>query len=109
MQGALDAVRATGAGNVVTASGIDYSNNLSQWLTNKPSDPLTQLIAEAHVYGGNTCSSTSCFDTNYTPVAAQVPLIFGETGETYDASSCAATNITNFLNWADSHGVSYEA
>jgi hypothetical protein len=32
MQGALDAVRSTGAKNVVTASGIDYANNLSQWL-----------------------------------------------------------------------------
>src|SRR3954454_20073605 len=28
MQGALDAVRSTGATNVVTASGIDYANNL---------------------------------------------------------------------------------
>ena len=32
MQGALDAVRSTGATNVVTASGINYANNLSQWL-----------------------------------------------------------------------------
>jgi hypothetical protein len=108
MQGALDAVRSTGATNVVTASGIDYANNLSQWLANKPTDSLGQLMAEAHVYGGNSCATTSCFDTNYAPVAAQVPLIFGETGETYDASSCASTNISKFLPWADANGVSYE-
>src|SRR6476646_2965431 len=63
MQGALDAVRSTGATNVVTASGIDYANNLSQWLTYKPTDSLNQLVAEAHVYGGNSCSSTTCFNS----------------------------------------------
>jgi hypothetical protein len=109
MQGALDAVRSTGATNVVTASGIDYANNLSQWLANKPSDSLNQLMAEAHVYGGNTCYSTACMDTNYAPVAASVPVVFGETGEMYDGSSCGSTNVSTIMNWADAHNVSYEA
>jgi endoglucanase len=109
MQGALDAVRSTGATNVVTASGIDYANNLSQWLTYKPSDSLNQLVAEAHVYGGNSCSSTSCFDADYAPVAASVPVVWGETGETFDGSSCGSTNISTFMNWADAHNVGYEA
>jgi hypothetical protein len=109
MQGALDAVRSTGATNVVTVSGIDYANNLSQWLANKPSDPLNQLMAEAHVYGGNTCSSTTCLNSDYAPVAASVPLVFGETGETYDSSSCGSSNVSTFMNWADAHNVSYEA
>ncbi len=109
MQGALDAVRSTGATNVVTASGIDYANNLSQWLANKPSDPLNQLMAEAHVYGKNACASTTCFNTDYAPVAKSVPMVFGETGETYGASSCASTNTSTFMNWADAHSVGYEA
>jgi len=108
MQGALDAIRSTGATNPVTASGIDWANNLSQWLSHEPSDPLGQLMAEAHVYGGNSCDTTSCFNTNYAPVAAQVPMVFGETGETYDASSCGTTNINTFFTWADAHGVGYE-
>jgi endoglucanase len=109
MPGALDAVRSTGATNVVTASRIDYANNLSQWLTHKPSDPLNQLLAEAHVYGGSSCSSTSCFDANYAPVPASVPLDFGETGETYDASSCGSANVSGLMSWADAHNVDYEA
>jgi len=109
MQAALTAVRNTGATNVVTASGIDWANTMTQWLANKPSDPLGQLMAEAHVYGKNYCASVSCFDTNYAPVAASVPLVFGETGETYDDSSCGSTNISTFMNWADAHGVGYEA
>jgi hypothetical protein len=108
MQGALDAIRSTGSTNPVTASGIDWANNLSQWLSHEPSDPLGQLMAEAHVYGGNTCDTISCFDTNYAPVAAHVPVVFGETGETYDASSCDTTNINAFFVWADAHGVGYE-
>jgi hypothetical protein len=110
MQGALDAVRGTGATNVVTASGIDYANNLSQWLARKPVDPLGQLAAEAHVYGGTTCDTVSCLDSTMAPVVAQVPLIFGETGESYDASACSSTtHIARFLTWADAHGVGYEA
>jgi hypothetical protein len=109
MQGALDAIRATGATNVVTASGIDWANNLQQWLTNRPTDPLNQLMAEQHVYGGNTCFTPSCLNTYTAPVAAVVPVIFGEYGETYDASSCGSTNTANTVNWADAHGVNYEA
>jgi hypothetical protein len=109
MQGALNAVRSTGAANVVTASGINYANDLSQWLTYKPSDSLNQLIAETHIYGKNGCASTSCFDSTLAPVAASVPLQFGETGETYDDSSCGSTNTSTFMNWADAHNVGYQA
>jgi hypothetical protein len=43
------------------------------------------------------------------PVARRVPLIFGETGETYDGSSCGSSNLSTFLHWADAHGVGYGA
>ncbi len=36
-------------------------------------------------------------------------MIFGETGETYDASDCGSSYISTFMNWADAHGVGYEA
>jgi hypothetical protein len=86
--------------------------NPQRWVFNDPEvavDPLGQLMAEAHIYGNNTCSTTECFDTNIAPVAAQVPVVFGETGETYDASSCGSTNISRIMDWADAHGVGYEA
>jgi endoglucanase len=46
MQGALNAIRSTGATNVVEISGADYANDLSQWLTYKPTDPLGQIVAQ---------------------------------------------------------------
>jgi hypothetical protein len=109
MQAALNTIRATNATNVITASGIDWANNLQQWLANKPADPLNQLMAEQHVYGGNTCYTPSCLNAYTAPVAAQVPVVFGEFGEMYDASSCATTNTQAMVNWADAHGVNYEA
>ena len=51
----------------------------------------------------------SCLNQYTAPVAAQVPVVFGEFGETYDSSSCATTNTQAMVNWADSHGVNYEA
>jgi hypothetical protein len=109
MQGALNAVRSTGASNPVTASGIDYANNLTQWLANKPTDSAGQLMAEAHIYGGNSCYTASCLSSQVGPVAAQVPVVFGEYGETYDGSSCGSSNTANTLNWATANGVGYEA
>jgi endoglucanase len=109
MQGALNAVRSTGATNVVTASGINWANDISQWLTNRPTDATGQLMAETHVYGNNACATTSCMNSEMAPVAAVVPLVFGETGETYDASSCGSTNIQRLMGWADAHGVGYQA
>jgi hypothetical protein len=50
MQSLLDAVRATGATNIVLIGGIEYSNNLSNWLANMPHDPLNQIAAAWHPY-----------------------------------------------------------
>jgi hypothetical protein len=47
--------------------GLAYSNDLTQWLTYKPSDPLNNLAAFAHIYNFNTCSNTSCYDSQIGP------------------------------------------
>jgi hypothetical protein len=109
MQQAVNVMRSAGYRGPIAISGNSYANNLSQWLAFEPRDPLQQLIAEAHVYGKNPCSSTLCFDQNMAPVAVRVPLIFGETGETWDGSDCGSTKISSFLHWADDHGVGYAA
>jgi endoglucanase len=107
MQQAVTVMRKAGYRGVISIPGIDYANDLSQWLSHMPRDPRRQLIAETHVYGKNTCSTLACFDKTLAPVARRVPLIFGETGETYDASSCASSHIATFLKWADAHRAGY--
>jgi hypothetical protein len=109
MQQAVDVMRQAGYQGVISIPGLSHANDLSQWLTHEPMDPLHQIIAEAHVYGKNTCDTTACLDSTMAPVAAAVPLIFGEFGETFDGSDCGSTYVTTFMTWADAHGVGYEA
>jgi hypothetical protein len=109
MQQAVNVIRANRYRGAIAIPGLDYANDLTRWLDHEPRDPLHQLVAEAHVYGGNTCSSVPCLNRTMAPVARRVPLIFAETGETYDGSSCGSRNISTFLHWADAHGVGYAA
>jgi len=99
----VNSVRATGATNVILLGGLEYSNDLTQWLQFKPTDSTGNLAAFAHIYNFNSCSNTSCYDSQLAPVAAQVPLTLSEIGE----NDCASGFITTIMNWADSHGVGY--
>jgi hypothetical protein len=109
MQQAVNVIRHAGYRGPIVIPGIDYANDLSGWLSHEPRDPLHQLMAEAHLYGKNTCDTVACLDRTMAPVAARVPLVFGETGETYDDSDCGSRYISRFLGWADAHGIGYEA
>ena len=99
----VDAVRATGATNVIVLGGLTYANDLSQWLRYKPSDPIGNIAAAAHIYNFNSCSNTSCYDDQLAPVAAAVPLIIAEIGE----DDCKHGFIDTLMNWADAHDVGY--
>ncbi|MFI6654165.1 cellulase family glycosylhydrolase [Streptomyces sp. NPDC050523] len=103
MQDMVDAVRGTGARNVLMAGGLAYSNDLSQWLTYRPSDPTGNLVAAYHVYNFNTCSNESCWNSTLAPVAAQVPLVAGEIGE----NTCSHSFVDQVMKWFDDRGLSY--
>ncbi|KAB2349534.1 cellulase family glycosylhydrolase [Actinomadura rudentiformis] len=103
MQDLLDAVRGTGAANVVLIPGTSYSNDLSQWLANKPSDPTGNMAAAWHSYNFNYCKDATCWDQQLAPLAAQVPLVAGEIGE----NTCAHSYIDTLMAWLDRHGASY--
>jgi hypothetical protein len=120
MQQAVNLMRAAGYNGPIAISCIDYANacgtlpdgseyNGSTWLKSRPSDSQRQLIAEAHVYGKNTCDTIACLNSSMAPIAKVFPLIFGETGETYDGTDCGSTYVSTFVNWADAHGAGYEA
>ncbi|GAA1008163.1 hypothetical protein Aple_071060 [Acrocarpospora pleiomorpha] len=105
MQSLVNTVRATGATNVIMLGGLTWSNDLSQWLTYKPTDPTGNLMAAWHTYNFNACSTTSCWDSQVGAVAAQVPVHAGEIGQ----DSCAHNYIDQVMAWADTHGVGYTA
>ena len=102
MQQLLDAVRATGARNVVMVAGLAYTNDLSKWLAHKPTDPAGQLAVSLHLYNFNTCKDAACW-AGWEPIVAAVPFVTGELGE----DDCAHGFVDSFMTWADARGVSY--
>jgi endoglucanase len=105
MQTLVNTVRATGASNVIMLGGLAYSNDLTQWLTYKPTDPDGNLAAAWHSYNFNVCDTQSCWTSQISPVIAQVPLIAGEIGE----NDCADTYIDPLMSYLDSEQTSYLA
>jgi hypothetical protein len=105
MQQMINAVRGTGADNVIMLGGEEYSNDLTSWLQYEPTDPDHNLAASWHSYNFNSCSSQSCWTSQIAPVIAQVPVVAGEIGE----NDCAGGYINPLTTWLDSQHTSYLA
>jgi len=105
MQALVNAVRATGATNVIMIGGLTWTNDLSQWLTFKPTDPTGNLMASWHSYNFNGCVTTACWDSTIGAVSRQVPVLTGEIGQ----NTCAHDYVDQVMAWADANGVSYAA
>jgi endoglucanase len=105
MQQMLNAVRATGAQQVVVAGGIEWSHNLDGWLQFKPDDPTGNLMAAFHVYQRplSDCETEACWNGSLAAVAQNVPVLTGEMGE----QDCAHGFIDQYMAWADARGISY--
>jgi len=105
MQSMVNAVRSSGATNVLMLGGQEYSNELTSWLAYEPTDSAHNLVASFHSYNFNTCSSSSCWTSQIAPVIAAVPLIAGEIGE----NDCGGSYINSLMSWLDSEGTGYLA
>ena len=103
MQSLVNSIRATGAANVIMLGGLAYSNDLTGWLAHEPTDPDHNLVASWHSYNFNSCSSSSCWDSQIAPVLASVPVVAGEIGE----NDCAHGYVDSLMSWLDSHGASF--
>jgi len=113
MQAMVNAVRSTGANNVIMVGGEEYSNDLGtpgntsdpSILSNLPTDPDHDIAVSWHSYNFNACSNQSCWTSQVQPVIAQIPVIAGEIGE----NDCASGYVTPLMNWLDSQKTSYLA
>ncbi|MEH1130819.1 cellulase family glycosylhydrolase [Micromonospora sp. CPCC 206061] len=104
MQDLVDAVRATGATNILMVGGLEWANDMRQWLQYKPNDPLNNIAASWHAYSNNACATVTCWDTQIAPLAQQVPIVLGEFG-----ADCGFDYMQTLATWADAHGLSYLA
>ncbi len=105
MQSLVNAVRSTGAGNVIMLGGLAWADDLTQWLSYMPSDPDHDLVASWHSYNFNACDVRSCWTGQVAPVIARVPVIAGEIGE----RGCHATYIQDVAGWLSSQSTGYLA
>ncbi len=117
MQQLLNAVRATGATNVVLAGGLYYAAALDGWLVNHPVDKLNQLAASWHAYPayGTVFGTPAAAQPNFAPqifTEAQgilndsIPVIITEIGDNCAAGTPNSPEVTNVTTWADANGVS---
>jgi hypothetical protein len=116
MQQLIDAVRSTGSTNLVILGAMNYSGDMSGWLTYQPFDPASQMAVSWHVYPANhdgvndTLPAAPIWGAiqmaTYAPaiLAAGIPIVMGEFG---DQMTGAAPFVAILLPWADLHGISY--
>ncbi|WP_249161248.1 cellulose binding domain-containing protein [Actinospica acidithermotolerans] len=105
MQSMVNAVRSTGASNVLMLGGEEYSNDLTDWLAYEPTDPDGNLAASWHSYNFNTCSNSSCWTSQVAPVIAKVPVVPGEIGE----NDCAGSYVDSLTSWLESENTGFLA
>jgi hypothetical protein len=101
MAGMLAAVRATGATNLVLMGGIEYSNDLTQWLANAPTD--TNIGVSWHVYNDNPYTMAS----DVTAILAKVPIVateIGDIGVNGGSPACDGVFISSVMNILDNPG-----
>ncbi len=114
MQTLVDTIRNVGATQPIMVGGLDYANDLTQWADHAPNDPLNQEAASFHNYQGKSCDNVACWNAQIAPIAANVPVVTGEFDEdNYTEPRCAnhtpSTFDTDYMTWADQHGVGYLA
>jgi hypothetical protein len=105
-QSVVNTIRETvGATNPIIIAGLDYSNQLNNWLSYVPSDPDGQIIAGVHIYfDGLDCETSSCWTTVFGGIqSAGYPVIVDETGEfdTISGGGCGSGSEQTLTAWAD--------
>lgn len=105
MQRLVNAVRSTGAENVIMLGGVGWSGDITKWGNHKPNDPADQLVASWHIYNFGACIDQGCWNRNVRGVHGTAPVVIGELGET----DCAHGFVDPLMDWSDGKGIGYLA
>jgi hypothetical protein len=93
MQAMLDAVRATGATNVVLVGGVEFGNNMSGWLSNMPNDSLNQLAAAWHPYPPMQRATTATIASGGTGYAVNDTITLAKPNTVYSPTVLRVTGV----------------
>jgi hypothetical protein len=103
MQELVDAVRGTGARNVILLGGVQYANGFSRFRAYAPRDPVNSLAASWHSYNFMHWANETTWDAQIGIPTAGVPLVAGEIGQ----DDCKTAFLERTLRWLDARGASY--
>jgi endoglucanase len=103
MQELIDAVRDTGAENVILLGGIQYANAFSRFRAYAPNDPLNNLAASWHSYDFMRWADKVAWDAQVAIPTARIPLVASEIGQ----SDCGTDFLLPLLHWLDERDASY--
>ncbi|MGC3982250.1 MAG: cellulase family glycosylhydrolase [Steroidobacteraceae bacterium] len=117
-QAMLDAVRNTGATNIVLTSGMDWAGQLQYWYTYRPNDPINQLAAAWHAYhtygatwGSQSYTLPKWGESAYTwaqnILDSNIPVIVTEYGDQNTTGTVGAPFASALLPRLDTMGISY--
>jgi hypothetical protein len=112
MQELLNAVRATGAQNLVMVGGISYANDVQQWAAYKPTDSLNpaNIAVSTHIYpDGSACAAKTCWDTSMGTLSQSYPIITGEIGQSGCATNLLDDAVNGVMTWMENHKQHYLA
>jgi endoglucanase len=114
MQELLNAIRDTGAKNVVFLGGVQWAGTLTRWREFKPEDRTGNLGAAWHIYNMGCSNPQDCWNDSIPPLleglggarlATEVPVFASEVGE----DDCTADFINPLMDWLDQKSISYLA
>ena len=106
MQNMINAVRGTGATNVVLVAGLQFNSNLTGWYAAKL-DPAGQLAASWHPYIASEISENQSAFQNM--MANNIPIVITETGDNYGPGITTAPVTSAVVTYAVAPGMSYVA
>jgi endoglucanase len=96
-----------GTTHVIIIAGLDYSNELDDWLTFVPPNlsSMTNIAAGVHLYYDLDCETASCWSTQEGGIlAAGYPVVVDETGELTKKNGgqgCTGTDTKSMVSWAN--------
>jgi hypothetical protein len=95
----LNAIRVTGATNVILVSGLALAATPPAYL---PHDPAHQLAVSVHVYGN---ASTPVPRPSWLGLSTRIPVVTTELGDT----DCTTAITVAYMTWANVNHISYLA
>jgi len=118
MQKLVDTIRATGAQQIIMVEGLAWGETFYNIGTNVVSDPLNNIVYQAHWY--NLETTPSVWDSTFGFMSSNYPVFVGEWGLLAGGNngnincndipqSQADQTVTNFLNYMASHNMGWAA